>query len=210
MSANGVQGRTAALLEYIYYSALTWIPGRSMTRKHYKESFYLHRVVGLSDSWGLPEHILHHPSSVRSVAISPDGSRIVSESGDLIWVWRALTGELERELEGHSNFVVAVAFSPNGGRIVSGSYDMTVRVWRVADWKMEHVLEGHSGWVLSVAFSPDGTRVVSGAGDKTVRVWAAETGETKSVLEGHSKSVRSVAFSHNHIASGLSDDTIRI
>ena len=194
----------------IYYSALTWIPRRSIIREHYKESLYIHRVVGLPDSWGPSEHVLHHPSRVWSAAFSPDGSQIVSGSDETIRVWRATTGEIERELRGHSEEVNTVAFSSDGRRIVTGSNDKTVRVWRVADWKVEHVLEGHSGVVQSIAFSPDGTCVVSGSHDMTVRVWVVDAGEIKWVLEGHSDEVWSVAFSHSHIASGSDDHTIRI
>ena len=152
---------------------------------------------------------MHHSSWISSVAISPDGSQIVSGSGEQILIWKAMTGEIECELRGHSGSVLAVAFSSDGNRIVTGSGDKTVRIWSGADWKMEHVLEGHSGIVLSVAFSLDGTHIVSGSDDKTVRVWAVDTGWLKWVLEGHSNGVNCVAFSHRHIASG-SGDGIRI
>ena len=62
-----------------------------------------------------------HSDSVRSVAFSSDGSRIVSGSADeTVKIWNAATGEVENTLQGHSGFVRSVAFSSDGSRIVSG------------------------------------------------------------------------------------------
>ena len=41
----------------------------------------------------------------------------------------AATGQLQRELKGHSGRVNSVAFSPSGERVASGSADHTVRIW---------------------------------------------------------------------------------
>ncbi|KIM21165.1 hypothetical protein M408DRAFT_333630 [Serendipita vermifera MAFF 305830] len=69
--------------------------------------------------------------SIRSVASSPDGRRIVSGSADnTIRVWDAETGKtVMGPLNGHSGWVNSVSFSPDGRRIVSGSEDMTIRIW---------------------------------------------------------------------------------
>ena len=68
--------------------------------------------------------------AVRSVAFSPDGSRIASGSDDeTVRVWNAASGECVETLEGHSDDVRSVAFSLDGSRIASGSDDTTVRVW---------------------------------------------------------------------------------
>jgi WD40 repeat protein len=72
-----------------------------------------------------------HEDWVRSVAFSPDGKHIVSESGDhTIQLWDAETGDmLQPPLEGHEGWVLSVAFSPDGKCIVSGSDDKTIRLW---------------------------------------------------------------------------------
>ena len=71
-----------------------------------------------------------HTGVVRSVAVSPDGKRIVSGSGGWsvptkrlpceVKVWDAETGQELLTLKGHMANVTSVAVSPDGKRIVSG------------------------------------------------------------------------------------------
>ena len=118
--------------------------------------------------------IIPTSDAVRSVALRPDGNRIVSGSYDhTLRLWDARTGQpIEAPLTGHTDVVRSVAFSPDGRRIVSGSNDRTVRLWDAATGQpIGAPLIGHTNWVTSVAFSPDGARIVSGSWDKTLRLW---------------------------------------
>ena len=157
-----------------------------------------------------------HGATVRSVAFSPDGQRIVSGSEDnTVRVWDAQTGApISNPLSGHTDWVGSVAFSPDGQRIVSGSGDQTVRLWDAKTGvPIGNPLSGHTGWVGSVAFSPDGQHIVSGSADNTVRVWDAKTGAPiGNPLRGHRDQVWSVAFSPDgqHIVSGSADNTVRV
>ncbi|KAL0960508.1 hypothetical protein HGRIS_005546 [Hohenbuehelia grisea] len=157
-----------------------------------------------------------HAAAFLSVAVSPDGTRIASASGNYsICIWNTKTGEIcGAPLMGHTNWVYSVAFSPDGTQLVSGSFDNTVRVWNVQTGQEAMApLRGHTDTVCSVRFSPDGTRIVSGSADRTVRVWDAKTGATvMDPLKGPTGLVHSVAFSPDGrwIASGSWDDTIRI
>jgi predicted NACHT family NTPase len=59
-----------------------------------------------------------HNEAVSSVALSPDGSKIVSGSSDkTIRVWDASTGiEMLPPLQGHDDQIYSVAFSPDGSK----------------------------------------------------------------------------------------------
>jgi small GTP-binding protein len=113
-----------------------------------------------------------HTGPVNSVALSADGSRALSGSGDnTVRVWDMASGKMLRVLEGHTGSVYAVALSADGSRALSGSGDNTVRVWDVASGKTLRVLEGHMGPVLSVALSADGANAYSAALNGVLRVW---------------------------------------
>jgi WD40 repeat protein len=120
-----------------------------------------------------------HNDKVWSVAFSPDGSKIVSGSGDTtIRVWDASTGVgMPPRLRGHISRVYSVAFSPNGSRIVSGSGDNTIRVWdATASVEMLPPLRSHDECIVSVVFSPDGSQIISRSEDENIQVWDAGTG----------------------------------
>ncbi|MEM9264633.1 MAG: caspase family protein [Cyanobacteria bacterium P01_F01_bin.13] len=113
-----------------------------------------------------------HRSSVRAVAFSPQGDRIVSGSDDnTLRLWDREGNPIGAPLEGHRSSVRAVAFSPQGDRIVSGSTDSTLRLWDREGNPIGAPLEGHRSSVWAVAFSPQGDRIVSGSTDNTLRLW---------------------------------------
>jgi len=204
---------------HIYISVLPFCPRSSSVYQNYWA-----QTRGLIDVKGSGVELLRNPgigtwatnSVLKSVAFSPDGTRIVSGSEDkTIRVWEARTGDaIAASFKGHTNWVNSVAFSPDGTSIVSGSSDHTIRVWdAVTGDPIAPPFQGHTGVVNSVAFSSDGTRIVSGSWDKTIRLWDARTGDAIGApFEGHTNPVNSVAFSPDgtRIASGSYDNTVRV
>ncbi|KAG6913928.1 hypothetical protein DXG01_003459, partial [Tephrocybe rancida] len=103
-------------------------------------------------------------SAVNDMGLSPDGKQVVSGSDDQsVCIWDVLTGDLVKELNGHTDSVQSVAFSPDGKQVVSGSGDQSVCIWDALTGDLVKELNGHTDWVWSVAFSPDGKQVVSGS-----------------------------------------------
>ena len=190
----------------MYNFAHVWIPEKSLIRERYAAVLgHTPRVLfGLSQSWEPSLHVISHPASVHSVAFSPDGGRLASGSDEIVRIWNTATGELEDELEGHTQRVRSVAFSHDGHFIVSGSGDKTARIWNTATCETRFMLMGHTGEVMSVAISRNDKFVVSGSCDRTVRIWDTATSELLRELKGHAYPVNSVAVSPDcqHIASG--------
>ena len=156
--------------------------------------------------------VSNRPTWISSIAISPDGTQIVTGEGRSINLMDIFTGHTTLTLRGHKDFVMSVAFSPDGTRIVSGSHDHTVKLWDAATGQEISTLHGHTSNVMSVAFSPDGTRVASASGDKTLKLWDAATGQELFSLRGHTRNVDSVAFSPDgaRIASASGDKTLKL
>src|SRR5262249_31670797 len=105
--------------------------------------------------------LIGHTDVVNSVAISPDGRRLVTGSWDrTAKVWDAGNGQELLSLKGHSGGVASVAISPDGRRLVTGSQDGTAKVWDAATGQE---LLSLTSAVTSVAISPDGRQVVTGS-----------------------------------------------
>lgn len=121
---------------------------------------------------GGPTLSLRHDS--RSLAFSPDGTRLVTAEGEYgdtgpmdaaesVHVWDVATREaVELPLSGHTASVNAAQFSPDGRILATGSNDGTVVLHDAATGAtLGRPLAADSG-VSSVAFSPDGTRLAVG------------------------------------------------
>ncbi len=150
-----------------------------------------------------------HTHQVRSVAFSPDGSRIVSGSVDnTLKLWDAKSGEETLTFQ-YNNPVMSVAFSPDSARIASGSSDGTIKVWDVQSGKETLTFEVGAR-VGHVAFSPDGSRIVSSSQDRTLRVWDSQSGEETLSLKFSIDGISSVAFSPDgtRIVSGAFEGTL--
>jgi len=134
-----------------------------------------------------------HGGPVRAVAVSPDGSRLVSGSFDTTGIVWSLDNRLaEQVLRFHEGAVNAVAFLKDG-RIATGGEDASIAVWRLGPAKPELVLKGHTAPVAALAVSPDGNALASASWDHTARLWSLKDG-TSRTFEGHTQQVNGVAF----------------
>ncbi|KAH7340944.1 WD40-repeat-containing domain protein [Rhizoctonia solani] len=159
-------------------------------------------------------------SRVNSIALSVDGSRLVSghstihRTGDIrVWDVRTGSGILGQSMA-HASGVRAVAFSCDGTRIVSGCSDRSVYIWDAATGE---VISGpfiyHNKAVNCVAFSHDILRIISGSEDGTVHVIDSMTGTAiAGPFRNHTRAVNSIAMSPDgaHFASGSDDHTIYV
>lgn len=119
-----------------------------------------------------------HDAPVHAVAVTPDGERVLTASGDgTVRVWSARDGKIQRTLSGHKAAVKTVAVSSNGRFAATGGEDTTIRLWNLETGRVERILRGHFDTVTGLAFSPEGQRLVSAGLDEAVMLWDVETGE---------------------------------
>ena len=149
---------------------------------------------------------------VQSVAVTPDGRRLVSGSGDgTLRLWDAQTGQpIGAPLTGHQGRVLSVAVTPDGRRLVSGGDDDTLACGTRRPGSPSAPRLAATGLRAERGLHPDGRRLVSGGDDGTLRLWDAQTGQPIGApLTGHQGAVRSVAFSPTAAASSPAAATAR-
>jgi hypothetical protein len=154
-----------------------------------------------------------HEGWVHAVAVSPDGSRVVSAAADgAVKLLSAATGELLVQTGGHESPVYTVACSPNGMHVATGSSDMTIRIWSLATGDELGVLRGHEGVISSIAYSPDSRRLASVSSDMSIRIWDAQTGQPLRVIEVDASSVDCITYGPNgrRVATGSDDGSVRV
>jgi WD40 repeat protein len=187
--------------------ALEALPDRGKERPFVAEAEKI-LAAGLNDNLELAV-FGGHDSDVVSVAVTPNGTRIVTGLSDgTVVVWSIDTHARLLHFKGHRGSVWSVAVSQD--RIVTAGADRAVRVWDIATGGQLLELAGHAAAVWGVAVSRDGSRILSGSSDNTARVWDAATGNMLLLLKGHARPVRSVAFSPDgsRLVTGSSDSTI--
>jgi WD40 repeat protein len=106
-----------------------------------------------------------HAHWVLSVALSGDGTRLVTGSYDnTARLWDVASGEEIRVFDGHVSPIISVALSGDGKHLVTGSSDSSTRLWDVATGKelCRLVSFQDNAWAV---VDPDGRFDASGGGD---------------------------------------------
>jgi WD40 repeat protein/serine/threonine protein kinase len=133
-----------------------------------------------------------HDDRLLGAEFSPDGTRIVTISGNNAYIWNVANGTLLHTLSGHGEKVWELAFSKDGERLLTVSWDLSVKVWNMEDGTLLSTLEGEAD-LTGAVFSPDGTQVLT-AVDNVARIWSVETGDLVRTIKGHEDTVENASF----------------
>jgi WD40 repeat protein len=157
--------------------------------------------------------------AVIAVSFSPDGSTLVSGSGDgVLRFWRPeqrddpFGGRTSFAVQSHRDWVFAITFRPDGKLLATGGGDDVIRLWDPATKRLVGELIGHEDDVHAIDFSPDGRRLYSTGDDATVRAWGIESRGELWRAEGHADTVPALAVHPRGtmLATGSRDHEIRL
>ena len=194
---------------------------------------------GSKDSaWKKHPALVGHTTSIKGLAFSPDGKRLVSIAAGIpnntakaperdARLWDVNTGEdiaklatkfSDSKLYGSSaGHLAGIAFSPRGDIIAGGQFDEIV-LWDATDGKtlMRIPQPKESRRPITLCFSPCGQYLASGAwwqlGLKKVpiRLWEVATSKNIATFWGHTTDVQCFAFSRDGtlLVSGGHDGAI--
>lgn len=137
-----------------------------------------------------------HRNLIVGAELSPDGSRIVSNSFDsTARVWETQTGKLLFTIRIGNKILNTACFSADGQRILTAGGDNTAALWDATNGKKLQVFSGHRANVIAARFSPDNQKVVSISEDTTAIIWETATGKCLHILRGHTRAINTVRFS---------------
>ncbi|CAI9718789.1 proteasomal ATPase-associated factor 1-like [Octopus vulgaris] len=147
---------------------------------------------------------IHDPNkSLLGLDVSTGGLGVSSSTDGTLKVWQTDTGEVRRNLTGHSGEVNTCRIFPSGIVVLSGSADMQLKVWAADTGNCAATFVGHKSGVLDTAIIERGRNVVSCSSDGTAKLWDCSQQVCLSTFEGMAGSVNSCAI-------GVTDNSIQL
>jgi WD40 repeat protein len=154
-------------------------------------------VMVMDDPSDLLEAMTGDSPGAHSLAFSPDGRWLLSDSAKGKDVWDVGTGKKMRgpkpsRAQGFDPMSMlkdvefnmggmGVAFSPDG-RLAARGHGEVIKVWDVTTGQDRWTLIGHTAAVKSMQFSPNGRTLLSGGSDGALRIWSLQTGKEQASL----------------------------
>jgi WD40 repeat protein/KaiC/GvpD/RAD55 family RecA-like ATPase len=163
-----------------------------------------------------------HTNVVTSLAVSPDGRRVVTAGADrTARIWEAATGKMLRQLgadgpAGRVEFspVQRFAFSPKGERLLSVGGDGVARIWEAGSGALRGKTAGPVGEALAAVWvsDEDPPLVLSESSAGSARLWNAATGAEIGQPLAQQGGITAAVVSRDgkRIATGGADGNVRL
>jgi WD40 repeat protein len=154
--------------------------------------------------------------TIFAAADVPYSRRMVTSSEDrIVRLWDLDTGEVVKQMEGHTGEVMGLAVSRNGQMIATGDENGELIAWKTETGEsLTNAVKVHGSAVRSLDFSPDDAFVVtasSAQNDQTVKFWNTKTWAQNGYYACGS-TVRCVRYARSgvHILAVATDQDIQI
>lgn len=127
-------------------------------------------VLVLDALTGEPVRTIRIQGFANAAAYSPDDRFIAAGDTNVVRIWDAASGKLQKSLRGHTDVVTDVQFSPDGSEMLTGSFDFTARVWGLQTALLSQ-FRASTHHVNAAVLSPDGSMIATAQADATARLW---------------------------------------
>ena len=141
--------------------------------------------------------LIGHTQRVYAAAMTPDGKRAITGSGDYTCItWDLSTGQIINNLKGHTEWVTAVDITPDGKKAISGSSSGICILWDLDTGQAIETLKViTSSRINAIAMTPDSKMAIAGTQDGICILWDLNTGQAIKTLIGHASLVTAIAIS---------------
>ena len=128
-------------------------------------------------------------SEYHSLALSPDGKKLITGENGLIRLWRLHPPTVLWSTDHLQSQAWSVAFSPDGRLVANSAYEDAIRVWSVQSGRLKHELGDGNDFVNHLAFSPDSRTLASDNGSFSttkIELWDVPKKKLSQTLKGAS------------------------
>ncbi|KAG0701775.1 WD40-repeat-containing domain protein [Suillus ampliporus] len=125
------------------------------------------------------EELLKIEQSAWRVAFTPDGLRLLSGAWKDIRISDAVTGDIIKQFDVHTQPFHSLAIAPNGIKFATTSTDKTTRFFDLATLEPIGEPLEHPDTVHSVAFSEDSQLIATSCSDNLARTWTVPQSESE-------------------------------
>jgi WD40 repeat protein len=150
-------------------------------------------------------------TAISTVAMSPDGSTLVSGGDDAglnLWDWQ--TGKYRRLFLEHSNSITSTVITNDSKTLISGSLD-GIRIWDLGSGRPLYTLAELGNPTSALAVSADDNLLASGTPEGRIKFWNLRTGKFISEFFPHQQAIRGVVFTADgKLITAAYDRTIKI
>ncbi len=115
--------------------------------------------------------------ALTSLAVTSDGSRLITAADKKATVWDVSSGQILRSLKGDKQFLEDVAISPDGRRALTGGWGKKLIYWDIETGEKLWSKRAHSAEIEFIGLTADGSMATTGSLDEELICWEVSSGQ---------------------------------